>query len=207
MDIGIKDSPVNTHQIGEVLDERELVQKILQGDDQAKTRFYVTHRERLYKDCVYLLGYQDHEAEDIVQEAFITAFRKLPEFEFRSSLGTWLTQIGIYLCYNRYRRRVKLVAQDHSALESFLNEAARKNDNSGLEDQKKARLRLIEKCLEKIGKECGQVIRLRDLEGRAYVDIGKMLKIPLGTVMSRLSRCKKALKTLVQQTLREGALG
>jgi RNA polymerase sigma-70 factor (ECF subfamily) len=171
------------------LDERELVRKILQGDERAKTEFYVAHRERLYRDCVYLLGRQDHEAEDVVQEAFITAFRKLPGFEFRASLGTWLTQIGIYLCYNRYRRRLKLVAREQADLEQLMNQAlAAKNVHREQKDVKEAKLRLVEKCLEKIGKECREVVRLRDFE------------------MSRLSRCKKALKTLVEQAL-EGGIG
>jgi RNA polymerase sigma-70 factor (ECF subfamily) len=190
------------------LDERELVNKILQGDEQAKTLFYVTHRERLYRDCVYLLGYQDHEAEDVVQEAFLTAFRKLPEFEFRSSLGTWLTQIGIYLCYNRYRRRIKTVAHESEALDSLLSRWAMEKDREMIRgEEKQAQLRLVEKCLSKIGEGCQEIIRLRDLEGRAYSEIGKTLGIPMGTVMSRLSRCKKVLKALVEQALKEDSLG
>ncbi len=51
------------------MEDRELVRKILQGDEQAKTQFYVQYRERLYRDCVFLLGYRDPEAEDLVQEA------------------------------------------------------------------------------------------------------------------------------------------
>jgi DNA-directed RNA polymerase specialized sigma24 family protein len=45
---------------------------------------------------------------------------------------------------------------------------------------------------------------LRDKEERTYVEIGKLMKIPLGTVMSRLSRCKKALKLIVVQLMKEG---
>ncbi len=198
----IKTSRENTNQIRELLDERELVQKILQGDENAKTEFYLAHREKLYRDCVYFLGRQDHEAEDVVQEAFITAFRKLPGFEFRSSLGTWLTQIGIYLCFNRYRKRLKQVAKEQSELEDLLTHGAPgKNVDRGRVEVHQSQLRLVEKCLLKIGKECGAIIRLRDFDGLPYVDIGIALKIPVGTVMSRLARCKKALKTLVDQVL------
>lgn len=187
------------------MDERELVRRILQGDEQAWTEFYRAHHGRLYRDCVYLLGAQDHEVEDVVQEAFITAFRKLPEFEFRSALGTWLTQIGIYLCYNHYRRRMKLVAKEESDLEELLNrEHAAKNADRAQKEVNQAKLRLVEKCMEKIGKECREAVRLRDFEGLPYVEIGKLLKIPLGTILSRLSRCKKALKTLVEQALEAG---
>lgn len=187
------------------MDERELVQKILRGDEGAKAQFFVTHRDRLYRNCVYLLGYNDPEAEDVVQETFITAFEKLPDFEFRSSLATWLTQICIYKCHNRYRQRAKMVAQEHAELEQMLRPAAK--DRYAVRDQeteKRDKLRIIEKCLEKIGKDCREIIQLRELQDKSYIEVGKALKLPLGTVMSRLSRCKRALKVLVEQYLREG---
>ncbi len=190
------------------MDERELVQKILQGDDQAKTQFFVTYRERLYRNCVYLLGYQDPEAEDLVQETFITAFEKLPEFEFRSSLSTWLTQICIFKCHNRYRQRAKLVSQEHAELDFLLQSAAKDRQEAGdREQEKRFKLGIIEKCLEKIGQECREIIQIREMKEMSYIEVGKTLKIPLGTVMSRLSRCKKALKVLVEQFIKEGENG
>ncbi len=187
------------------MEERELVQKILQGDEQAKTQFYVQYRERLYKDCVYLLGYRDPEAEDVVQEAFIVAFRKLPEFEFRSSLSTWLTQICIFLCYNRYRKRAKTVVQENEDLEKILSRRSVEGEQRKAQDEERAsRLQMIDRGLEKIGEECRQIVVLRDKEEKTYIEIGKLMKIPLGTVMSRLSRCKKALKLIVEQMMGEG---
>ena len=183
------------------MEERELVQKILQGDEKAKAEFFVTFREKLYRNCVYLLGYQDPEAEDVVQEVFITAFQKLPEFEFRSSLSTWLTQICIFKCHNRYRQRAKQVSQEHAELDVLLQSVAVEKEDIQARQQEK--LGIIEKCLEKIGKECREVIELRELKEKSYIEIGKALKIPLGTVMSRLSRCKGALKVLVEQFMKE----
>jgi RNA polymerase sigma-70 factor (ECF subfamily) len=185
------------------LDERELVQKILQGDEKAKTHFFVTHRERLYRNCVYLLGYQDPEAEDVVQETFITAFEKLPQFEFRSSLSTWLTQICIFKCHNRYRQRAKSLSQEHAELELLLQSAAKDQQAAqDLEQESRYKLGIIEKCLEKIGPECREIVRRREMQGMSYIEIGKALKLPMGTVMSRLSRCKRALKVLVEQYLK-----
>ena len=184
------------------MEERELVQKILQGDEKAKAQFFVTYRERLYRNCVYLLGYQDPEAEDLVQETFITAFEKLQDFEFRSSLSTWLTQICIFKCHNRYRQRAKLVSQEHAELEVLLRSSAVEKQEA--KDREKEKRRILEKCLEKIGKDCREIVELRELQEKSYIDIGKALKIPLGTVMSRLSRCKRALKVLVKQFLKEG---
>ncbi|HVM33228.1 MAG TPA: RNA polymerase sigma factor [bacterium] len=187
------------------MDERELVAKILQGDEKAKEQFFVSHRERLYRDCVYLLGYHDPEAEDVVQETFITAFEKLPQFEFRSSLATWLTQICIFKCHNRYRQRAKSVSQEQSELDLLLRSAAMERDEAGERETEKARqLAIVEKCLAEMSPECQDALRLRELRGLSYVEVGQALKIPLGTVMSRLSRCKKALKVLVGKFLKEG---
>jgi RNA polymerase sigma-70 factor (ECF subfamily) len=187
------------------LEDRELVQKILQGDEDAKTQFYVQYRERLYKDCVFLLGYRDPEAEDLVQEAFLIAFKKLPAFEFRSSLGTWLTQIAIYLCYNRYRQRARMVAQEDESLEVLLRERSLQGEAQRAgEEEKKKKLELIDAGLGKIGAECREIVVLRDKEEKTYIEIGKLLKMPLGTVMSRLSRCKKALRLIVEQMMGEG---
>ena len=91
------------------MEERELVRRVLDGDKSAQTEFFLVHRDRLYRTCVYFLGYQDPEAEDIVQEAFIIALRKLPEFEFKASLNTWLTQICVFLCYKRLHKRHRAV--------------------------------------------------------------------------------------------------
>jgi RNA polymerase sigma-70 factor, ECF subfamily len=183
------------------LEERELVQKILQGDEKAKAEFFVTHREKLYRNCVYLLGYQDPEAEDVVQEVFITAFEKLPEFEFRSNLATWLTQICIFKCHNRFRQRAKMVNQEQAEMDVLLHSMALQREAQ--KDNEGEKRRIIEKCLEKIGKECREIIEQRELQEKSYVEVGKALKIPLGTVMSRLSRCKRALKAIVQDFLEQ----
>ncbi len=186
------------------MEERELVRKILRGDEAAKSQFFLAYRERLYRDCVFLLGYQDPEAEDVVQETFLTAFEKLPEFEFRSSLATWLTQICIFKCHNRYRQRAKVVAQEQEALDFLLQKAAQERASAlDLEQDKETKLGIIDRCLEKIGPECGEILQLREKRELSYVEIGKILRIPMGTVMSRLSRCKKALKVLVEQFLKE----
>lgn len=187
------------------LEERELVQKILQGDEQAKIQFYTTYRDGLYKDCVYLLGYRDPEAEDVMQEAFIIAFKKLAAFEFRCSLETWLTRICVYLCYNRYRKRAKTLVQEQADLEKILSRRAMEGERrKGQDEVKESKLRLVEKALEKIGPECREIVVLRNKEEKSYLEIGEMLNIPPGTVMSRLSRCTKALKMLVEHMLRKG---
>ena len=66
------------------MDERALVGRILKGEEKAKTEFYRAYEQKLYSFCVYFMGSNDPEIEDILQEAFLAAFQKLGQFEFRS---------------------------------------------------------------------------------------------------------------------------
>lgn len=184
------------------MDDRELVQKLLAKDKDAQSVFFNTYRERLYRSCVHLLGYQDPEAEDIVQEAFISAFRQIPQFQFKSSLYHWLYRICMYLCWERVRKRNRQVAILDEELEALANPAAMEHEQGKRqEDEKKGLLKLIASQRDLLGEPCKGLLELRDVKGESYSKISKAVKIPIGTVMSRLSRCKEALKQMVLKAL------
>lgn len=184
------------------MDEKALVQRILKGDEKAKSEFFKAFKDQVYAACSNFLGYKDPDTPDVVQETFITAFQKLPEFEFRSGLGTWLTQICIYKTYQQIEKRKRDLARAHEELEILSKPKILEGLHSQREkEEQQARMDLVTRCLEKLKKECGDIVRLRDIEGQSYAVIGKLLKLPVGTVMSRLSRCKKALKALVEEEL------
>src|SRR5581483_9642476 len=86
------------------LEDRELVQKLLAKDPAAEKYFFQVYHPKLFRTCNHILGYRDPEAEDVAQEAFIVALRKLPEFEFRSTLNRWLFRICVFLCFERIRK-------------------------------------------------------------------------------------------------------
>jgi RNA polymerase sigma factor (sigma-70 family) len=181
------------------LEERELVKKILKGDKEAQGAFYSENAKRLYPVCVHFLGYQDPEAEDIVQETFIIAFRKLKEFEHRSSLYTWLCHITVNLCHERLRGRKKVLASLEEDLERFTQARAdtlakQKQD----EKEVKARLEMVERLMQTMSEKCRRIIELRDRKGESYINLARVLKIPPGTVMSQLARCRQALKQLLE---------
>ena len=187
------------------MDERRLVERILQGEEKAKYEFYEAYKQKLYSFCVYTLGSNDPEIEDIPQEAFLAAFQKLPQFEFRSSLDTWLSQICLHQCYRYFRKRGRMVAQADEDLETLLNgralDAAAKADRA---KEQKERLEIVERALGKMGEPCRKVLELRSKQGASYIDIARTLKTPIGTVMSRLARCTEALKQEVERILKEG---
>jgi len=186
----------------EPLDDRQLVQKLLDKDEEAENHFFRTYREKLYKVCVYVLGYQDPDAEDITQEAFIVALRKLPEFEFRSSLYSWLYRICTFLCYERLEKRGKQVAYLQEELETLAGPgsiARQRREEEELEKNKMLELLETQKGL--LGDACRGLMDLRDDQKKSYAQISEALKVPMGTVMSRLARCREVLKQLLLRAM------
>jgi RNA polymerase sigma-70 factor, ECF subfamily len=191
--------------IGASLDERKLVEKVLKGDERAKFDLYQAHKQKLYSFCVYMMGANDPEIEDILQEVFLTAFQKLSQFEFRSNLNTWLTQICIHQCYRHFRRKGRLVAQEQESLEGLLLvKAVESADQHSRAEEQKEKTEIVRSALEKMGGSCRQILELRSRAGASYIEIARALKVPMGTVMSRLARCTADLKELVKRMINEG---
>lgn len=191
--------------MGVPLDERKLVERVLKGDERARTEFYQAYRQKLYSFCVYFMGANDPEIDDILQEAFIAAYEKLPQFEFRSSLDTWLTQICIHKCYRHFRQRSRTAARAQEDLEGMLKtRAIEAADQAERSREKKERLILVDKALASLGEPCRGILELRTKQEASYIEIGRKLKVPMGTVMSRLARCTAALKAEVERLLQEG---
>lgn len=187
-------------------DERNLVGRMLRGEQEAKERFYRETAPRLYPICVHFLGYQDPEAEDVVQQAFLIAFQKLAGFEFRSSLYTWMAHICVNLCHERLRARKRLLASLQEDLEKFTLPQADSLAEKGFEEGEKNRLgETLRKLISSMGEKCRKILELRDLEGESYINISRLLRVPPGTVMSQLARCRKALKVLWEAGERGGA--
>jgi RNA polymerase sigma-70 factor (ECF subfamily) len=149
------------------------------------------------------LGYRDPEAEDILQETFITAIQQIHEFEFRSSLYSWLYRICLNRCYNRLRNRKRQVALVEEELEVLADPLSIEREDRKAEEAGYHRvLEHIESQMPLLGKPCRELLDMRDRQDKSYAEISQTLKIPLGTVMSRLARCKEALKGLVLQAMK-----
>ncbi len=185
-------------------DERSLVERILAGDREAQAQFYGDYARRLYPVCVHFLGSGDSDAEDVVQDTFIIAWRKLGKFRFESSLYTWLNHICVNLCYERLRKRKRLLSSLEQDLEKLtLSQSGWFQKRKDEEEEKKALLLKLNTLIDSMGEKCKEILILRDREGVSYIQLAQQLKIPPGTVMSQLARCRKALKQLMQNELKE----
>lgn len=190
------------------MEDRELVQKLLAKDDQAYRYFYDTYQERIYRAAVYLLGYQDPDAEDITQDVFLAALQQLPQFEFRSSLYHWLNRICMYLCFERVRKRRRMLSSLEEELEAAAGAASHQKLDRDLEEKENQKmLELLTDQKKLMGEPCQGLLELREEQHQSYAQIAVALKVPIGTVMSRLARCKEALKKLFLNALKEMSRG
>jgi RNA polymerase sigma-70 factor (ECF subfamily) len=185
------------------LSEQELINQILAGDEKAKTRFYNENAHRLKPICVHFLGYQDPDIEDIVQQTFLVAFQKLADFEIRASLYTWIAHICVNMCYERLRQRKRVLASLHEDLEQLTSSLAHsREEEREQEGDQRNQIRMLERLVQTMGEKCRKIIELRDFQGKSYAAIGKVLQLPIGTVMSQLARCRETLKELTRRSLR-----
>ena len=181
------------------MDEKALIERILAGDEKAMSGFYHSHYKRLVPIGVYMLGYHDPEIEDVVQETFLVAFQKLATFQPHASLYTWLAHICIHRCYKRLMRRGRILLPPDESLEMMTaGLSMRRHQEEGQEAEKKRRLEVIRVAMTGMDEKCRRIIELRDFEGTSYAHIAEIMKIQIGTVMSRLARCREALRRLVR---------
>ena len=177
----------------------ELAERFRQGDDAAFHELVDRYAGMLFGLAVSLVG-DPPDAEDVVQETFAGAFRRLGYFEGRSSLKTWLVRILVRQAAKRRRSRDlrKTVSIDD------LSEASR----SVLENARSASptadvdIRMdVMTMLEVLSTDHRQVIVLRELQGMSYDEMAQALSVPRGTVESRLFRARRELNELLKAYL------
>ena len=187
--------------------DKTLVERCLAGDDLAWDELVRTHTKRVYGLC-YRFTNSATEAQDLTQEVFLRIFKSVKSF--RSDEGnftTWMARLTRNLLIDHYRR----TRQDRSTdsienqlpiLEERITATARPD---GLVAGREAREQL-QAALQKLSPELRETLILRDLEEMEYREIADVLRIPEGTVKSRLNRARTELARVMRkdQLVRSG---
>jgi RNA polymerase sigma-70 factor (ECF subfamily) len=174
-----------------------LVDRAQHGDKKAFELLVVKYQRKLMRLISRLIRDQA-EAEDVVQEAFIKAYRALPQFRGDSAFYTWLYRIGINTAKNY------LVTQGRRAptsTEADVEEAETFDDGDQLRDINTPESMLATKqiaetvnlAMEVLPEELRTAITLREIEGLSYEDIAEAMHCPIGTVRSRIFRAREAI--------------
>jgi RNA polymerase sigma-70 factor (ECF subfamily) len=182
-------------------DEQRLISALQAGDERAFEEAFRLYRPRLYATAVHFMGYQDAEAEDAVQDAFLNALKGIKSFEGRSSLYTWLNAICVRCCFNRLRKRKRLLASQSEDIEALGVPLAKQKHEAQTSQERAVKVAAaLEGLWGTLGEACQQVLALRFKEGLDLHAIKVRLNWPLGTVSSRLARCQESLKRLAKKS-------
>ena len=188
-----------------------LVSGCLAGDQHAWNRLVSTQHKRVYAICYRFTGDQT-DAEDITQDVFLKVYRNLSSFDAtKGGFHTWITTLTRNLLVDNYRRTRLDRASDSldetlSGEEDGPTQAERLADPRQNQEQRFAGLELkatIQAALLKLSPELREAVILRDLEDMDYKEIAVILKIPEGTVKSRISRGRAELARLLQRIERQ----
>jgi RNA polymerase sigma-70 factor (ECF subfamily) len=180
---------------GDERTDQSLIQGVLAGDQAAFAVLVRRYSERAYR-AAYRIVRDPHQAEEVVQEALIKAYRALDGFELRSSFYTWLYKIVVNLALDRRRR------DSRAASVEWDDQVAERVDPRvlppGVGDPELASRRrevreFVAQGVQELPDAQREVLLLREVEGLSYEEIAEAMQISKGTVMSRLHYARKKM--------------
>ena len=185
-----------------------LVERCKQDDLDAYEALAARYRNRIQN---YVARYSGcaADAEDLTQEVFIKAYLAIKKFRGQSSFQTWLYQIANNVCVDRFRRvkreRIAYSLDDPVGTEE--GEVGREIPDTARGPEELAQSRevrdQVQKALTQLSEKLRPVVILHDLEGMRYEEIAEILKIPVGTVKSRLFNARMELRNKLRRYVEE----
>lgn len=175
-------------------EELALVNRCRRGDLGAFEELYRAHAGRLFSVACRMLGNRD-DAEDILQEIFLSAHRKLDGFRGESALGTWLYRLATNHCLDYLRSRAARTGQVTDALDDE-PQATEQPGSRRLADQAVTRLDL-ERALTRLPEGCRAAFVLHDVQGLDHKEVADALGIAEGTSKSQVHKARLRLRAFL----------
>jgi RNA polymerase sigma-70 factor (ECF subfamily) len=187
--------------------ERWLLSRLRAGDARAFEEVVRKNSGRMLATARRILR-SDEEAHDALQDAFLAAFRALPEFDGASQLSTWLHRIVVNAALMRLRSRRRHPETSIDELLPRFDETGHRVDPEdrpdllceAAEDSAQTRA-LVRECVARLPDPYREVLVLRDFEELSTEDTAVQLGISVGAVKTRLHRARAALKTLLEREM------
>ena len=184
--------------MGEALDERELVASALSGDRRSFDRLVKAHFGRVYAVLFRMVG--NHEdAEDLAQECFVRAYRSLRFYRGEGAFGSWLMRIGLHLAQDHHRRRGR--GAEEIALDAFEPELETPAEEPHAELSQREMVALIGRLVERLPHHLRAALVMRVLEGRDYQEVARATGLRLGTVRTQVMKARKLLLRWLEPVL------
>jgi RNA polymerase sigma-70 factor, ECF subfamily len=174
-----------------ILSDEELVVQICIGDRERFAELVKRYQDKLMRYATYLI-HDEHSAADAVQDAFIKAYMNLNGFDAKKKFSSWMYRIVHNETINaakKYQKEMPLVQE--MDFEGKVN----------IEDDfdKKELVEKAQFCLGKMPILYSEPLELYYLEDKSYEEISDILRIPMGTVATRINRAKGIMKTICQR--------
>ena len=177
--------------------DQQLVERAQRGDKRAFELLVVKYQRKLGRLLSRMVR-DAAEVEDVTQEAFIKAYRALPNFRGESAFYTWLYRIAINTAKNYLvsmgRRAPTTTEFDHEEAESF-DDAEALRDTATPENELLGRevADTVNRAVATLPEDLRTAITLREIEGLSYEEIAGVMNCPIGTVRSRIFRAREAI--------------
>lgn len=187
--------------------DAELVARVQRGDKQAFDLLVLKYQRKIMRLLSRMIR-DPGEIEDVAQEAFIKAYRALPQFRGESAFYTWLYRIAINTARNwlaqNNRRPSTPSAQENEDGETF-DATDNLTDSSNPESEMASRqiADTVNKAINDLPEELRNAIVMREIDGMSYEDIAESMSCPIGTVRSRIFRAREAIATRLRPLLGE----
>ena len=177
--------------------DQQLVERAQRGDKRAFELLVMKYQRKLGRLLSRMVR-DAAEVEDVTQEAFIKAYRALPNFRGESAFYTWLYRIAINTAKNYLvsmgRRAPTTTEFDHEEAESF-DDAEALRDTATPENELLGRevADTVNRAVATLPEDLRTAITLREIEGLSYEEIAGVMNCPIGTVRSRIFRAREAI--------------
>jgi len=185
--------------------DAELVARVQRGDKQAFDLLVLKYQRKIMRLLSRMIR-DSAEIEDVAQEAFIKAYRALPQFRGESAFYTWLYRIAINTARNwlaqNNRRPSTPSAQENEDGETF-DATDNLTDSSNPESEMASRqiAETVNKAMNDLPEDLRNAIVMREIDGMSYEDIAESMSCPIGTVRSRIFRAREAIATKLRPLL------
>jgi RNA polymerase sigma-70 factor, ECF subfamily len=178
-------------------DDRDLVSRARRGDREAFTQLIVQYQVPLYNMALRMVGGPD-DAADVTQDAFLRAWEKIGTLR-DAPFKAWLFQIAANLCYDHFRRGRRYGVMPDEDQTDHVRGLGIATPDPQERAEANERNRLVRESIQALDDDMRIAIVLRDVNGMTYEEIAGVLRVPLGTVKSRIARARAQVQAQLQQ--------
>jgi RNA polymerase sigma-70 factor (ECF subfamily) len=181
-----------------------VVEKVVAGDVASYELLIRKYQSKLFSTVLHMVKNREL-AEDIVQESFLRAFRKLDTLLNRDQFYPWIKRIALNMALNHFEKEKRVIDVENEEEDSSFFENIASGESPEEITLKEELRKYVRLFVDSLPDRLRVVILLREVEDMSYEEIAEMLNIPLGTVRSRLFNARNIIKErLVKQGLADG---